>query len=297
MSPIMAADLFTPGWVRLLYGRSNIIVSANFSINLNWLEVFPLEIKGEIDQSNHHGDFNQGTDYRGKCFPGVNPENCYGYGYSKFEIVAGRREGEGSGLLVTGPHFFTHKKRKHKHYHEVDEQGDGNNHHIHGNFDNVFTFKGEHDDNGKEQRYECEGAYDGNKSFVIPLFTLYPDQHESGQKACNKGDAEIDEHAFGDLPDGNINFKGLKAKKSGQYGQKDPCVDRKKQYLENGVEGYQSCCILRVAFGKIVPDNDHGDAPCQTDEDQARHVMGIMLKEEHPQPEHEQWSYNPVLEK
>ena len=42
-----------------------------------------------------------------------------------------------------------------------------------------------------------------------------------------------------------------------------------------------------IALGQVVPDDDHGDAPGQADEDQAHHELGVVPEEEDRQPEHE----------
>jgi hypothetical protein len=47
---------------------------------------------------------------------------------------------------------------------------------------------------------------------------------------------------------------------------------------------------------QIVPDDDHGDAPCQPDEDQSGHVFLMPRQEQDGQEEHQYRTDHPVLD-
>src|SRR3546814_974707 len=62
------------------------------------------------------------------------------------------------------------------------------------------------------------------------------------------------------------------------------------------VERDQRGHILVVAPGKLVPDDDHGNAAGQPDEDQARHVFRLVAKEDDRERKHQHRPDDPVLD-
>ena len=65
--------------------------------------------------------------------------------------------------------------------------------------------------------------------------------------------------------------------------------------LEDAVECNQASDVVRVAFGEFVPDQHHGDAAGDADEDEAAHVGRCATQEEHREQKHEHRSDDPVL--
>ena len=51
-----------------------------------------------------------------------------------------------------------------------------------------------------------------------------------------------------------------------------------------------------VTLGQIVPDDDHGDAAGQADQDQPHHIFVVSGEKGHRQPEHQNRSDQPVLD-
>ena len=49
-------------------------------------------------------------------------------------------------------------------------------------------------------------------------------------------------------------------------------------------------------MGELIPDNDHGDAAGQADEDQADHVLGLVGEQDDGEQEHECRADDPVLD-
>ena len=82
----------------------------------------------------------------------------------------------------------------------------------------------------------------------------------------------------------------------GQHGDEDIGVDGEEQHLEDGVEGHQAGAVFRIALGQVVPDDDHGDAAGQADDDQAHHVIRVALEKGDGQQEHEDGADHPVLD-
>ena len=73
------------------------------------------------------------------------------------------------------------------------------------------------------------------------------------------------------------------------------CVDRKEQDLEDRVERDQASTILGVALREVVPHDHHGDATCEADEDEPKHVLGFVVQEDDREPEHQDRADDPVL--
>ena len=125
-----------------------------------------------------------------------------------------------------------------------------------------------------------DGADFGHEFFFIPFNPFAFDQEEAGEHAGEEGDAQVDQDAFRHLEDGDLDFQARgDAQPGGQYRDKNIGVDGEKQHLEDGVEGHQPGAIFRVALGQVVPDDDHGDAPGQPDDDQAHHVLRVAAGE------------------
>ena len=124
-------------------------------------------------------------------------------------------------------------------------------------------------------------------------FQLHPD--ETGQRPRNERNAQVDEDALGDLPHAYIDETPLEAEERRQNRDEEPGVDAVKEHLEDAVEGDETRRIFGVPLGKLVPDDDHGDAAGQADHDQADHVLGMVGKEDDGEDEHEHRADHPVL--
>ena len=82
----------------------------------------------------------------------------------------------------------------------------------------------------------------------------------------------------------------------GKDRDEDIGVDREEQDLEDRVEGHQAGRVFGVPLGQVVPDDDHGDAAGQADQDQAVHVFGLAAQEDDRQGEHQERPDDPVLD-
>src|SRR3546814_15401803 len=90
--------------------------------------------------------------------------------------------------------------------------------------------------------------------------------------------AEVDQHRLGDGPETDMDAASLKPEQRRQESKEEPRINTEEQDLEDRVERDQRGHILVVDPGKLVPDDDHGNAPGQPDEDQARHVLRLVEK-------------------
>ena len=131
---------------------------------------------------------------------------------------------------------------------------------------------------------------------MIPRFSLCLQADDSGDDPGDKGDAEIDENALRDLTDGDIHHQPFEPEKRGQDCDKNIGVNREEKDLKDGIEGDQACAVFCVSPGQIVPDDHHGDAARETDQDEAHHILGIAPQKNDGQEEHQDGADHPVLD-
>ena len=140
-----------------------------------------------------------------------------------------------------------------------------------------------------------ERADAGNEARSVPLFTLNADKHEAGDQSGDEWDSEIDADTFGDLRDADVDDAALESEPRGQNGDEDPRVEAIENDLEDTVEGDKSGDVVRVAFGQFVPDQHHGDAAGDADQNQPAHVSRFAAQEDDGQKEHQYGADEPVL--
>src|SRR3546814_6636174 len=101
----------------------------------------------------------------------------------------------------------------------------------------------------------------------IPFVALGFNQPSARQKSSQKRYAEVDQHRLGDGPETDMDDASLKPEQRRQESKEEPRINTEEQDLEDRVERDQRGHILVVAPGKLVPDDDHGNAAGQPDED------------------------------
>src|SRR3546814_8615908 len=89
----------------------------------------------------------------------------------------------------------------------------------------------------------------------------------------------IDENRLGNGPEADVDHAAFETEERRQHSQEEPRIDAEKQDLEDRVEGDERRDILIVTLRKLVPDDHHGDAAREADEDQARHIFGFRSEE------------------
>ena len=112
-----------------------------------------------------------------------------------------------------------------------------------------------------------------------------------------KGNSQIDKDTLGNLADSDFNNHAFEPEPFRQYSDKDIGIYRIEEHLEYGIEGNQTCSILRVAAGEVIPYNYHGNTTGKSYHDKADHVCRIAVEENNRQKEHENRSDYPVLDK
>ena len=124
---------------------------------------------------------------------------------------------------------------------------------------------------------------------------LGPQQDEPCGEAGDHRDPQVDEDGLRQLADADFDRRALQAHRPGQHGDKDVGVDAVEQHLENTIESHQARRVLGIALRQLVPHDHHGDAARQPDQDQADHVLRVVVQEEDGQHEHQDRADDPVL--
>jgi len=74
-----------------------------------------------------------------------------------------------AGVVLERPAADTGSAASQQHDHEVDQQRNGNPHHVERNGDDQLPFQAEHDDDGEQQRDQRDRADLRHESRVVPL--------------------------------------------------------------------------------------------------------------------------------
>ena len=123
---------------------------------------------------------------------------------------------------------------------------------------------------------------------------LGPLAERAREEPGQQGDAEEHEHALGDLPDGDVDPVTVQPKPSGQHVQVEPAEQREGEDLEQRVECHQHRRQFPIPAGQVVPDQHHGDAPGQTDDDQTGAVLRQIRQHQPGEREHHGRPDDPV---
>lgn len=114
-------------------------------------------------------------------------------------------------------------------------------------------------------------------------------------KAGQQGDAEEDDDVQRDVPHGHVQALAVtEVHPARQQVEVEPAQQAEREDLEHRVQCDQDGGGLPVAAGEVVPDDDHGDAAGETDDDQAGAVLGQVRQEDPRQREHDGGPDDPV---
>ena len=130
------------------------------------LEVFTLEVEGDVDEADEDGDLDERADDGGEGGARVDAEHGYRDGDGQLEVVAGGGEADGGGAGVVGADFPAHPEAHEEHDDEVDQERDGDADDIEREADDHVAFEAEHDEDGEQKGDEGDGADFGNE---LPL--------------------------------------------------------------------------------------------------------------------------------
>ena len=142
--------------------------------------------------------------------------------------------------------------------------------------------------------YSATGPMRGRKRLLVPLGAFAGLSDGPGEEACEQGDAEEDQDGLGDGPQSDVQRGAVQAQPAGEHVEIEPAEHRVHGDLEHRVDRDEDRGEFAAAERQVVPDQDHGDAAGEPDDDQTGAQFG-EVGEEHPgEGEHEQRADHPV---
>src|SRR5450756_295017 len=214
--------------------------------------------QGHVDQPDEDRDLDQRPDHGRKRDARADAEHGHAHGDGQLEVVAGGGERQSRGLGVVGADLAAHEEAHEEHHDEVDEQRDGDAHHVERQLHDEVALEAEHHDDGEQQGDEGDGADARDELLLVPLTALVLEAEVAREHAGEERDAKVDEDALRDLPDADVDRHTVQAEERRQLGDEHPGEDAVEEHLEDGVEGHQAGGVFGVPLGELVPDDDHG---------------------------------------
>ena len=95
-------------------------------------------------------------------------------------------------------------------------------------------------------------------------------------------------------PDRQMQPDGAEAEPAGEHVKVEVPEQREGHDLEQRVDRHQHSCRLPVPAGQVVPDQDHGDAASEADDDQPGPVGGKVGQQQPGEREHDGRADDPV---
>lgn len=111
---------------------------------------------------------------------------------------------------------------------------------------------------------------------LVPLPPLRPLAQGAGGEPGDEGHAEEDEHGLSHPPDRQAQADGGQAEPAGQHLEVEVAEEGEGDDLEQRVDGHEDRGGFPVAAGEVVPDEDHGDAAGQADDDEPGPIGGLV---------------------
>src|SRR5208337_5541837 len=133
------------------------MANTGWGLNGIW-KVFSLKPQGHVDQGNQNGNFHEWSDDRSESLPRIDSKDRHGHCNRKLEVVRCSREAQCCGLLVGGANFHRKKEGNKEHNDEVNAERDSYPNYIEGQLNDILSFEGKHDQDGKKQGNESDGA-------------------------------------------------------------------------------------------------------------------------------------------
>src|SRR5665647_2010786 len=217
----VAGDLFDAGGYRRRHGF------------VGHAPVLAAHPQGHVDQADKDGHLHERPDDGREGDAGADAEHGHAHGDCQLEVVAGGGERQRGGLGVVGADLTAHVEAHEEHDDEVDEQRDGDAHHVEWQLHDEVALEAEHHEDGEQQGDERERADARDELVLVPLAAFRLDAHVARDHAGDEGDAEVDGHALGDLPDAYVDDAALEAEERRQLGDEDPGEEAVEEHLED----------------------------------------------------------------
>ena len=246
------------------------------------VEVPPAEPERHVHQGDQHRHLDQRPDHRRERRAAADPERRHRHRDRQLEVVGRRRERERGRLPVCRAGAHAHPERDQEHHHEVDQQRDRDPHDVERQGHDVLALEREHHHDREQQRDQRDRADPRDERALVPRSPLGPDQREARDDPGEERDAQVDEHALGDLADRDVDGDPLEPDPGRQDRDEHVREHRVEQHLEDRVERDERGAVLGVAAGQVVPHDDHRDAAREADHDQPHHVLRLVAQEDRP---------------
>ena len=149
-------------------------------------------------------------------------------------------------------------------------------------------------DDREQEPVQRPRAEPGEEPVLVPFDAAGAFAPSSGQVAGGEGDPEEDEDDLGDVPHRHIQGCRVEAEPAGEQLEVEVAEHGVGDDLKDRVEGDEHGGGFAVATGEVVPDEHHGDAAGQADDDEAG-AIGRQVGEHQPgESEHERRADHPV---
>src|ERR1700678_2504421 len=251
--------------------------------------------EGHVDQADQCWHFYQRPHDTDERLSRVQTKDRNRYSNSQLKGVTSSCKGESGLLGIIRAKPLAHPKADQKHDEEVDDQRNSNFHHIKRQSHNEIAFQREHNQNCEEQRDQRKRTYPRNEARPIPFLPFEPNENESCEESGGKWNAEIKADALRDLADSDLDNAALKTKPLREHRKESPGVETIKKHLKDAVDSDQSGNVIRIAFRKLIPDEDHRNTTRNANQDEPTHVCRFIVQEDNGKEEHECRADEPVL--
>jgi hypothetical protein len=227
-----------------------------------------------IHEPQQHRHLDQRPHRRRKRLVAVRAIGRDGDGDGELEVVARGGEALGGGELVAEAEAAAEQQGGEEDDGEVDDERRGDAHHGHDLVHDLLALRGEEHEDREEQADERPGPGPLEEDGVVPGGAGEPAEREAREDRGGEGDAEEDGDGLGD--DGVGDAGGVAAADDRDEEDGEGCEEH---HLEDRVNGHEDGAVLAVAAGEAGPDEDHGDAAGDADEDQAFAEAGLVWEE------------------
>ena len=156
--------------------------------------------------------------------------------------------------------------------------------------DDALALAGEEDDDSEDEADEAPRRDEADEPHLVVTFSDRAAEADSCDDGCEERDPEEDGDALGD---GRIvDIDG--PLRTADDPDVEECQRRKEDYLQETVECDEHGAVIAIPAREVRPDEDHGDAARDADEDEAFAEVGPVGEERPGEGGHEERGEDPV---
>lgn len=248
----------------------------------------------QVHHPNQHGYLNQWPNRCRKSFLAVGSKSRNGHRDRQLKIIARSCKALRASMLVPEAQFAGDPQRDEEDADKIHQHRRGDADDRDDLSDDLLALRCEEDDDGvkkTDQRPRPEVLEEG---LFIPLRADKFAETETSDDGSAEGDAEEDADTDGYGVVRQSSNSGIVI--SADDADKEDCKGGEEDHLQHRVDSHKNGTVLRVTSREAVPDEHHGDAASQTDEDETGSQVGFVGEESPCEGEHEERRDNPVHE-